>query len=395
MEEWREVKLNDYLEATSSKRIFAKEYVEVGIPFYRSKEIIEKEHGKKINTPLYISNERFYEIKNKFGAPKDGDILISAVGERSGIPYVVSNDGDFYFKDGNLIWLKNFQKDLSSGFLYRWFKSKNGQYILLNSMIGSAQRALTIQGIKNLVIQIPPLKEQKAIAEVLSSLDNKIDLLHRQNKTLEALVQTLFRQWFIEEAGDEWEVGTLGDIMVFNPTHSLKKGEMYPFLEMGNVQTFKSSVAGWYERAFTSGTKFKNGDTLLARITPSLENGKTAYVDFLKDDEIGWGSTEFIVMRMKKGYHPFISYLIARNEDFREFAVGNMTGSTGRQRAQAKDIKEYEISIPPIEIIEKLNKAIDPIPIKIKAHSEQIKTLENLRDILLPKLMSGEVRVET
>ena len=97
---------------------------------------------------------------------------------------------------------------------------------------------------------------------------------------------------------------------------------------------------------------------------------------------------------MKEDYHPFISYLIARNEDFREFAIGNMTGSTGRQRAQAKDIKEYEIAIPSIKIIKKLNESIKHIPIKIKANSKQIKTLENMRDTLLPKLMSGEVRVD-
>ncbi len=223
--------------------------------------------------------------------------------------------------------------------------------------------------ISNSLEHSPPLEEQKAIAEVLSSLDDKIDLLHRQNKTLEALAQTLFRQWFVEEAGDEWEVGRLGDIIDFNPPHSLKKGKLYPFLEMGNVQTNQSSILDWYDRAFTSGTKFKNGDTLLARITPSLENGKTAYVDFLKEGEIGWGSTEFIVMRMKEGYHPFISYVIARDDDFREFAIGNMTGSTGRQRAQAQDLKEYEISIPPKNVIEKLNSAIEYIPIKIKANS--------------------------
>lgn len=229
---------------------------------------------------------------------------------------------------------------------------------------------------------------------VLREIEDISDLLHHHNKTLEELVQTLFRQLFVAEAEDGWEIGTLDDIMDLNPTHSLKKGGMYPFLEMGNVQTFRSSIAGWYKIAFTLDTKFKNGDTLLARITPSLENGKTAYINFLQNNEIGWKSTEFIVMRMKEGYHPFILYLIARNKDFREFAIGNMTGSTGQQRAQVKDIKEYEISISPIEIIEKLNKVIDPILIKIKANSEQIKTLENMRDTLLPKLMSGEVKVK-
>ena len=287
----------------------------------------------------------------------------------------------------------NVSNEVDVRFLYYHFLDEEFQFYIEMVATGTTIPNVPLKGIREYSFNLPQLEEQKAIAEVLSSLDDKIDLLHRQNKTLEELAQTLFRQWFIEEAKDEWEVGTLKDILQFNPTHSLKKGEMYPFLEMGNVQTFKSSVADWYEREFTSGTKFKNGDTLLARITPSLENGKTAYVDFLEEDEIGWGSTEFIVMRMKKEYHPFISYLIARNEDFRDFAIGNMTGSTGRQRAQAKDIKEYEVSIPPIKVIEKLNKAIEPIPIKLKSNSKQIQTLENMRDTLLPKLMSGEVRV--
>lgn len=394
MSSWRECKLGDVSEITSSKRIFYSDYVSNGIPFWRSKEVIEKFNRKVISTDLFISSEKYFEIKNKFGVPQPNDILLTSVGTL-GIPYLVEDHEPFYFKDGNLTWIRNIDEEkLYPKYLHKWLASQNGRDSLGEITIGSTQEALTIIGLKNLNLLLPPIEEQKAIAEVLSSLDDKIDLLHRQNKTLEELAQTLFRQWFIEEAGDEWKIGTLNDIMQFNPTHSLKKGEMHPFLEMGNVQTFKSSVADWYKRAFTSGTKFKNGDTLLARITPSLENGKTAYVDFLEGDEIGWGSTEFIVMRMKKDFHPFISYLIARNEDFRDFAIGNMTGSTGRQRAQAKDIKEYEIAIPPIEIIQKLNESIKHIPIKIRANAKQIKTIENTRNTLLPKLMSGEVRVE-
>ena len=259
---------------------------------------------------------------------------------------------------------------------------------------GSAQSQITIADLSNEYISLPPLEEQKAIAEVLSSLDDKIDLLHRQNQTLESLAQTLFRQWFIEEAKEEWEVGTLDDIVDFNPPYKLKQGELATYLAMESVQTDKSSASGWYKREVASGAKFMNNDTLLARITPSLENGKTAFVDFLEDDEIGWGSTEFIVMRMKENYHPFISYLIARNQDFRDFAIGNMTGSTGRQRAQAEDLKKYEIAIPPLYEIQKLNELLKSIPIKIKANWQQIQTLENLRDTLLPKLLSGEVRVE-
>jgi len=337
---------------------------------------------------VYVDEHSYNFLKKSklFG----GEIIIANVGAYAGATFLAPKLDRPMTLGPNAIMM-NFKN--GNAFYFYWLKSPIGKFVLDGIISGSAQPKFNKTSFRKLKIPVPPPREQKAIAQVLSSLDDKIDLLHRQNKTLEELAQTLFRQWFLEEAKDEWEVGTLEDIMDFNPTHSLKKGEMYPFLEMGNVQTFKSSVAGWYKRAFTSGTKFKNGDTLLARITPSLENGKTAYVDFLQDNEIGWGSTEFIVMRMKEDYHPFISYLFARNDDFREFAIGNMTGSTGRQRAQAKDIKEYEISIPPLKIIEKLNKAIEPIPIKIKANAEQIKTLDNTRDTLLPKLMSGEVRI--
>jgi type I restriction enzyme S subunit len=107
-EEWKKYKLGDIADITSSKRIFLSDYVEEGIPFYRSKEIIEKANGGEISFELFISEEKYFEIKQKFGVPVNGDLLIAAVGERAGIPYCVANDGDFYFKDGNLIWFKNF-----------------------------------------------------------------------------------------------------------------------------------------------------------------------------------------------------------------------------------------------------------------------------------------------
>jgi type I restriction enzyme S subunit len=140
--------------------------------------------------------------------------------------------------------------------------------------------------------------------------------------------------------------------------------------------------------------KFQNGDTLIARITPCLENGKTCYVTFLDEEEIGWGSTEYIVIRMKKPFHPFISYIIAKDKDFRDFAISSMSGSSGRQRAQADVIKEYDIKIPSLAIIEELNLQLAGITKKLETNAKQIRTLIRLRDTLLPKLMSGEVRVK-
>jgi type I restriction enzyme S subunit len=140
--------------------------------------------------------------------------------------------------------------------------------------------------------------------------------------------------------------------------------------------------------------KFRNGDTLLARITPCLENGKTCYVSFLENEEIGWGSTEYIVMKMKAPFHPFISYLLAKNNDFREFAIGTMSGTSGRQRAQVNALKDYPILIPPMDAISTVNSKVTTLFPKLNANTKQIYTLEKLRDTLLPKLMSGVVRVK-
>ena len=277
-------------------------------------------------------------------------------------------------------------------FNYHLFKFLKKDFDVYST--GSAQPQLPIRDLNEIAILLPPLPEQKAIASVLSSLDDKIDLLHRQNKTLEAMAETLFRQWFVEEAQEEWEEGVLGDIADFNPSYKLTKGDMATYLEMSNVSNSTFNPQTWARREFTSGMKFQSGDTLLARITPCLENGKTCFVSFLNDGEIGWGSTEYIVIRMKKPFHPFISYIIAKDKDFRYFAISSMSGSSGRQRAQADVIKEYDLKIPPEPIIKGLNSQLAGIVPKLVMNSNQILILEKLRDTLLPKLMSGDVRVE-
>ena len=258
---------------------------------------------------------------------------------------------------------------------------------------GSAQSQITIQDLSNVAISLPPLSEQIRITSILSSLDDKIDLLHRENKTLEAMAETLFRQWFIEEAKEDWEEGTIADLVEFNPTRKLVKGTISPFLEMSNVSTSTYAPTYWYDRSYNSGTKFENGDTLLARITPCLENGKTAYVDFLRGNQVGWGSTEFIVMRSKIGLHPFFSYIIAKHQDFRDFAESCMSGSSGRQRVDVDNLKKYPMAIPDKVTVELFNDRIENIVSKMHNNNKQIQTLTQQRDGLLPKLMSGEVKI--
>lgn len=261
---------------------------------------------------------------------------------------------------------------------------------------GTAVPIVNKTDFENIVAEVPENKEeQERIAGILSSLDDKIDLLTRQNRTLESMAETLFRQYFIENPKEDWKVGVIADIIDFNPIRKLSKDTIAPFLEMSNLSTTTYAPTGWYDRAFSSGTKFKNGDTLLARITPCLENGKTAYVDFLKNEQVAWGSTEYIVMCPKGELHPFFAYIVAKYQDFRDYAESCMSGSSGRQRVDVDNLKGYEIKMPDSGTIKQFNVCVESIVGKMNCNNNQIRSLTKLRDNLLPKLMNNEVKIQS
>ena len=168
---WERVSIGDLCEITSSKRIFFSEYVESGVPFYRSKEIIEKTQGQDISEPLYISQEKYDEIKSRFGVPQAGDMLLTSVGT-IGTAYIVKEDDYFYFKDGNLTWFRDFNKTLLSKYLFYWITSSEGYSVLNNSTIGSSQKALTISALKGIKIPLPSMAEQERIVTILDRFDD-------------------------------------------------------------------------------------------------------------------------------------------------------------------------------------------------------------------------------
>lgn len=190
-----------------------------------------------------------------------------------------------------------------------------------------------------------------------------------------------------------WRITELGDLLEFNPKRTLKKGTMAPYLDMKNVPTQGHLANDVYLREMASGTKFINGDTLLARITPCLENGKTAYVDFLEDEQVAWGSTEYIVMRPKDDRPMSLGYIIARLDSFRSKAIQTMTGTSGRQRANAKALSEQLWLDYPIELLNIFDSIAGSHLEKAKENGEENKVLSGLRETLLPKLLSGGLPV--
>ena len=293
--------------------------------------------------------------------------------------------------------------------------------------VGAVFDSLKCADIPNFALTIPPLSEQKAIAHVLGTLDDKIELNRRMNETLEAMARGIFKSWFVDfepvrakidgrkpEGMDAataklfpdgfeeselgaipraWQAKRLPEAIEVNPHRTLKAGSIAPYLDMKNLPTQGHSAEEVIAREFSSGTKFQNGDTLLARITPCLENGKTGFVDFLDDGQVGWGSTEFIVLAPKPPLPSQFGYLLARSDALRSHAIQNMTGTSGRQRVPSECFDSFLVAVPPCEVARRFDELTGPLMTKIKANSQESRSLATLRDTLLPKLLSGEIPV--
>lgn len=191
---WEAKKLGDICDITSSKRIFESEYVEEGIPFYRTKEIVELSKGSKVTTELFISNQRYKEIISKYEVPQIGDLLVSAVGT-IGIIWVVNQESPFYFKDGNLLWIKR-KGDVTSVFL-RYLLQLLIEYYKKDITTGSTYSALTIVKLKQMNAYIPPLPLQNQFSKIVAKIEaqklNVQKVLARTQDLFESLMQEFFK----------------------------------------------------------------------------------------------------------------------------------------------------------------------------------------------------------
>lgn len=190
--EWEEKELKDVSNLTSSKRVHLADYVSKGIPFFRGKEITELKSGGVPSDMLYISPIQFNEFKEKFGAPKNGEILITAVGTLANT-YLINTNYEFYFKDGNLIWLK----DIKSNPNFLMILLDVHKNDVLASAIGSTQKALTIANLNKLIFKFPTLEEQTKIANFLSAIDQKIEKVAQQIKQAKQWKKGLLQQMFV------------------------------------------------------------------------------------------------------------------------------------------------------------------------------------------------------
>ncbi|MCB9233368.1 MAG: restriction endonuclease subunit S [Bacteroidia bacterium] len=283
--------------------------------------------------------------------------------------------------------------NLDSIFQYYYFL--NNYNLLVSISHGSVFNTVIGSGLKNLPILLPPLPEQQAIAEILGTLDDKIELNRKTNQTLEQMAMALYKHYFVDFGPFQNGEFELSEYIELNPSVTLKKGQVAKYVEMKAlpIDAMSVSPSEIIEKEYSGGAKFKRFDTLFARITPCLENGKTAFVDFLRPGEVAFGSTEFLVLRAKRGVSPYWVYCLSRDSAFRSFAISTMVGSSGRQRVQSEPLQNWLMQKPEEGLMDLFQSHVKNWFGQIEVNSRESQTLAQLRDTLLPKLISGEIRV--
>ena len=382
MDEWAETQLEDITSKIGSgatPRGGANSYKESGITLIRSQNVLDFRFTTSglafIDDDQAAALQNVEVLKNDVLLNITGDsvarccivpdfVLPARVNQHVAIIRLEPNLADFRFIFYHLQYLKN--------------------ELLMQAEIGATRRALTKGILQELEILLPPLPEQRAIAGVLSALDDKIDLLNRQNDTLEALAQTLFRQWFVEEAEDDWGVGTLGEMIeIFDSKriplskmerNKMKEGRLYPYYGAAKIMDYVNDYIfdGEYILFGEDGTvRTDEGYPVLQYATGKF-----------------WVNNHTHVIQAKKPYTNFFLWNYLKKKNITSIVTGAVQPKINQTNLKSLDFPKY-----PIELVKKFNQLCEPLFEKTKTNNQQIQTLEKLRDTLLPKLMSGEVRV--
>lgn len=257
-------------------------------------------------------------------------------------------------------------------------------------LTGSTQPKLTKAALSSIKLHLPTVAQQQAIAEVLGALDDKIAANTAVSSTAESLLRAeIDSAWLSLDSRDS----RFADFVDLNPKLPVPRHESPVYVDMKRLPEQGWSIDGFDRRPAKGGARFQNGDALIARITPCLENRKAGYVDHLEHGEVGVGSTEFIVLRSREGIASPISFLLATAPRFREYAIQHMVGTSGRQRVAAQDVAAFEMPTPDPEWLASYGSRASAVFAAVTTASAENRTLAATRDALLPQLMSGKLRV--
>ena len=390
MAAWPTRRMDELCEITSSKRIFAADYVSEGVPFYRGREITEKYKGNlDVSTELFITEEKFQEIERKFGAPRQGDLLLTSVGTLGSV-YVVKPGDRFYFKDGNLTWFRHF-KELDSQFLYYWIGSPQGKAELQKCTIGSSQSAFTIVLLKGMEIGLPPISIQRRIAGILLAYDELIENSQRRIKILESMARALYREWFVHfrfpghesvprvtsprgEIPQGWEVKKMFDLTRVNygknlPTKKMADDGAYPVYGAAKIIGRYSEYTR-EQRTIICGCRGSVGEMQITKPQCYVTNNSFTF-DPAHPDNYFWL------------FHTL-----------KERGLRDVVGGAAQPQITLEGISSVELVTPPLPLRSRFQQAVLALFEQAWALDSQIANLRRTRDLLLPRLLSGQIDVE-
>lgn len=407
MSEFKTYTLEQICIVGSSKRVHLSDYVQQGIPFYRSKEVIEISSGKNISEQLFISSEKYFEIKSKFPVPQENDVLITAVGTIGEI--LVVKDPNFYFKDGNLIWLRNINFDIIDiDYLYYFFKSDLFQKTIKYNNIGAVQKALTIDFLKTVKITLPSLDNQRKMVSVLKSIDKKIQTNNQINQELETMAKTLYDYWFVQfdfpdqngkpykssggkmvyhpelkrEIPEGWGVEKMGDITICHDSKRVPLSSNDRELVKGEIPYYGATGIMDYVNDYIFDGDYvlmaEDGSIMTEKGTPILQriSGKN------------WVNNHAHVLEPIKNHSCKLLMMLLKDVSVMKIKTGSI-----QMKINQENMNKIIVPAIPLKLLFEINQKLEVIDKQQLNLIEENKQLTQLRDWLLPMLMNGQVKV--
>ena len=410
MADWRDCKLGDLLQIKHGFAFLGEHFGSTGTHVVLTPGNFLEEGGfkeKSDKAKWYSGPVPSDYVLNK------GDLIVAMTEQAEGLlgsSALIPRSGVYLHNQRlGLVQIRD-RKQADQHFIYYLFNSKPVRQQIRGSASGTKIRHTAPSRIADVNVRVPPLPVQRRIAGILSAYDELMENSQRRIRLLEAMARALYREWFVHfrfpgheklprvasPLGDipqGWEVKRVPECVDINPRVVVPRDGEKPFVPMGCLSNDSMLITDLESRDGNSGAKFQNGDTLFARITPCLENGKTGFVQFLPDAQaVACGSTEFIVLRSRTLTPEFV-YLLARGDEFRGVAIKSISGATGRQRVQEQCFDDFQIAQPPRVLLDRFAAIVAPSFRLIYKLHLQIQNLRRTRDLLLPRLLRGQVRI--
>ncbi len=381
------MKIEDICKVSSSKRIFAREYVETGVPFWRGKEVTEHATGKNDSKGLFISAKRYNELKQTGNVPSDDDVLITAVGTIGSIYQIKHEDLPFYFKDGNIIRLSNWNTDrVNPTYVSLFLRSQIGQQAIKEVEIGSTQKALTIKDIAKVPILLPELKTQNDIAAAIGVIDAKIKINQQINKNLLKLSVLGFNKWLDSTQSNQYT--SLDKIASFKNGIAMQKFSPTDKIHVLPVIKIRELNQGYIDSNSDSVTSVIDDDVKVHNGDLVFSWSGTLSAKIWTDGDAALNQHLFKVTSNRWPKWFYYLWVLHHLNTFRGIAADKKTTMGHIKR---KDLTNAKVLIPNAKEFKNLDTILNPIIEQMVNGGIESKNLIDIRNILLPKLLSGSM----